>query len=67
VSSEPTDEDLIAFADAVLGDLGDSFRDDDLLRETITHHRELWQNLYRISRATDTPAPGQASDSNADR
>jgi hypothetical protein len=56
VPSEPTDDDLIAFADSVLRDLGDSFLDDDLLQETITHHRDLWRTLYRISRGDEPEA-----------
>jgi hypothetical protein len=56
VPSEPTDDQLIAFADSVLGDLGDPFLDDDLLQETITRHRDLWQTLFRISRGDDPEA-----------
>jgi len=50
VPSEPTDDELIAFADSVMGDLGDSYLDADLLSETITEQRDVWRNLYRISR-----------------
>lgn len=48
--SEPTDDELIAFADSVLRGVGDAFLDSDLLRETVAEHRDLWCDLYRISR-----------------
>ena len=61
MSSEPTDEELIAFADSVLRGLDASFLDDDLLWETIAHHRDLWRDLYWVSRGDfpEAPAPRQ--------
>ena len=56
MASEPSDEELIAFADSLLGDLGERFLDVDLLRETITEQRDLWLTLFRISRGEDPDA-----------
>jgi hypothetical protein len=55
---EPTEEELIAFADSILSNLGDSLRDADLLHETVRENRELWLMLYQLSR---NPADSESS------
>jgi hypothetical protein len=49
VPDEPTDDELIAFAESILGKLGDSLRESAMLRETIIENRLLWRTLYTIS------------------
>jgi hypothetical protein len=51
----PTDDELLAFARSLLGDLGEDFRGEGPLRETLTTHRELWVMLYRVSSSGETP------------
>lgn len=47
---EPTDDELIAFADAVLSDFGDELRERSVLSQAITDNRDVWVLLYEISR-----------------
>ena len=54
---EPTDEELVAFAAEMLGDLGASFRDAGVLQETISENRLLWQTLYVISERQSPALP----------
>lgn len=51
----PTDDELFEFARSTLQSLGDEFRSDEALHETLTFHRELWLTLYRASSNADVP------------
>ena len=54
---EPTDEELIAFAESVLADLGDSLGGSEVLREAVAERRDLWRTLYAISRDMEHGGP----------
>ena len=45
----PSDDELIAFARQLLGDLGGDLTDTDLLRDTVTDARDLWVLLDRAN------------------
>jgi hypothetical protein len=46
---DPTDEELTAFAAAMLAQLGEHFREPEVLAEALSEQRELWETLYRVS------------------
>jgi hypothetical protein len=57
VDTDPSDEDLRAFVDAMLSNLDRGAREPDVLDEAIRAHRETWVLLYRASRGFDLPNP----------
>jgi hypothetical protein len=57
VPGEPTDEELIAFAESLLADFGDSVGDPELIREAVAERRDLWQTLYAVSRDREHGGP----------
>ena len=61
---EPSDEELLAFAESLLHKVGERLRERHVLEEAIHLHRATWLTLYeaaselrRIGRA-DPPQPG---------
>jgi hypothetical protein len=50
MGSEPSDDELIAFAATLLGGRNERLADPELLRETVTEARELWVTLYQAHR-----------------
>jgi hypothetical protein len=50
VLGEPTDEELIAFAETLLADFRDSLGDPEVIREAVAERPDLWRTLYAISR-----------------
>ena len=52
--SEPSDDELIAFARKLLGDLGPELTDADLLRDTVGDARRLWVLLYQAHHGVET-------------
>jgi hypothetical protein len=59
VSSEPSDEDLMAFAATLLRGSRKAIDDAGVLRETVREARELWVLLYREAAAHDAPPDGE--------
>lgn len=54
---EPTEDELVAFAAALLGgDAGGSLQDRDLLRETVREARALWTELHRVANDGGSPS-----------
>ena len=51
MSPEPSDEDLIAFAEALLQGVGPHLRERTALEEAIRLHRGTWVVLYQASQA----------------
>lgn len=49
-AAEPTDEELVAFADSLLADLGAQLREPVVVLESVREHRELWVMLYEVTR-----------------
>lgn len=49
-SLSPTDDELLAFAQTLLHDLGGGLTAPDVLRESVDQARELWLLLYRVNR-----------------
>ena len=47
---EPSDDELVAFAESLLRNLGPSIRERHVLLETIEKHRETWAALYDAAR-----------------
>jgi hypothetical protein len=50
VLGEPTDEELIAFAESLLADFRDSLGDPEVIGDSVAERRDLWRTLYAISR-----------------
>ena len=44
------------FAASLLGDLGEQLRDEESLRDTVLHARDLWLTLYRVAQMGEEPA-----------
>jgi hypothetical protein len=57
VDTEPTNEELRAFIDAMLSNLDKAIREPDVLDEAIRDHREMWVKLYRASLDADALGP----------
>lgn len=55
MEEEPTEEDLVAFAERLLATLDENLRAPEVLREAVTEQRELWCELYRIAKRRGTP------------
>lgn len=56
---DPSADELVAFAESLLVDLGPHLRERAVLEETIEQHRDLWLVLYRVSAQVGEPAgPG---------
>jgi hypothetical protein len=49
-TQEPTDDELVAFAESMLQNLGPSIRERPVIEETIQLHRETWAALYEAAR-----------------
>jgi hypothetical protein len=49
VAVEPTDEELLAFVQALLSDLGEELRKPAVLSEAIAQNRQHWVTLYRAN------------------
>jgi hypothetical protein len=49
VAAAPSDDELVAFAGAMLSNLDRQLREPDVLAQAISDNRELWVALYRAS------------------
>ena len=59
--SDPSDDELIAFAATLLGGRDKTLADPELLRETIHEAHALWVLLYRAHHGHEVPdAEGRA-------
>jgi hypothetical protein len=58
LAGDPTDDELIAFAESLLSELGDQLREPAVLAESVREHREVWVMLFRVAR--ETQGAGQA-------
>lgn len=47
--SEPTEDELVAFAASLLSGFARTLEDRELLRETVREARELWIQLYQVA------------------
>jgi hypothetical protein len=50
MGADPTDDELLAFANTLLGDLPERLRDLATLREAIEQNRNHWVLLYHVNR-----------------
>ena len=57
MGTQPTDEDLRAFIDAMLSNVDRGIREPEVIDETIRHHRDMWVMLYRASLDADALHP----------
>lgn len=48
---EPTEEELVSFAESLLQNLAPHLRERDVLEEAVRHHRGTWLTLYEASAA----------------
>jgi len=55
--TEPSNEELRDFVDAMLSNLDKVFRDLEVLDEAIEAHREMWEMLYRAARDAEGLEP----------
>ena len=58
---EPTDEQLLAFAESLLQNVESALRDRAVLEEAIEKHRATWLKLYEAGKdlgTADQPVPG---------
>ena len=55
MGSHPSDAELLAFAQSVLGDL-EQLREPELLAASISDTRELWLKLYEASLGREQPS-----------
>jgi hypothetical protein len=53
VDTDPSDEELRAFVDAMLSNLDGRLREPVVIDEAIREHREMWVTLYRASLGLD--------------
>ena len=53
MDTDPTDEELRAFIDALLSNLDQRLREPEVLDEAIRDHRDMWVRLYRASLDAD--------------
>lgn len=58
MDTEPSDDELRAFIEAMLSNLDRHLREPEVIDETIRDHREMWVTLYRASMGFDAPDPG---------
>ena len=49
MDTEPTDEELRAFIDAMLSNLDKAFREPEVIDEAIRDCRDMWVMLYRAN------------------
>jgi hypothetical protein len=49
LAAAPSDDELVAFVDALLSNLDRQLREPDVLAQAISDNRELWVMLYRAS------------------
>lgn len=45
----PSDDELIAFVQAMLSNLAGALRESDVIAQAIADNRDLWVMLYRVS------------------
>ena len=57
--SDPSNEQLLAFADSLLQNLGPHLRERAVLEEAVGHHRDLWLMLYQASSDFEDAADSQ--------
>ena len=57
MDTQPTDEELRAFVDAMLSNLDSELREPDVLDEAVRHQRDMWVMLYRASLEADALDP----------
>ena len=48
---EPSDEELLAFAESLLQNVGPHLRERHVVEDAIHQHRETWLTLYEAARA----------------
>ena len=53
MAGDPTDEELLAFADSLLVNLGEQLRAPSVLAEAVRVNRDLWLLLYHTSHEFD--------------
>jgi hypothetical protein len=53
VDTEPSDEELRAFIDSMLSNLGRQLREPVVIDEALREHREMWVMLYRANLGFD--------------
>ena len=53
MGTEPTDDELRAFVEAMLSNLDRRLREQDVIDEAIREHRDMWVRLYRASEGFD--------------
>ena len=51
VPAEPSDEELVSFAESLLQNLSPQLRERHVLEEAIQQHRDTWLTLYEASAA----------------
>lgn len=61
MDTEPTDEELRAFIDAMLSNLDKRLRDPEVIDEAIRDQRDTWVMLYRAGGGLGTDAPDAPS------
>ena len=55
MDTEPSEEELRAFAHSMLSNLDGLLREPDVVDEALREHREMWVMLYRASLGLDLP------------
>ena len=55
MDTEPTDEELRAFINAMLSNVDKRLREPEVIDEAIRHHRERWVMLYHAALDADAP------------
>lgn len=60
VAAEPTDAELVAFAESLLQHVGEHLREHHVLLDAVQQHRATWLTLYEASRGLDALAPPEA-------
>lgn len=48
-ADDPTDQELLAFADSMFAHIGEQFREPAVLEQAIRDSRDLWVMLYRLN------------------
>lgn len=49
MAADPTDDELIRFAESLLGDLGAHLREPSVLADSVRDHRHLWVTLFQLT------------------
>ncbi len=57
MATEPTNEELRAFIDAMLSNLDRALREPEVVDEAIRDHRDMWVMLYRANLDADALDP----------